>query len=194
MQTKDIIKEWAGNKDRLFTHKIYSSSKASYVVITDVMYKKEKNGRVTTLFEYEEIYTHALEWNGEETEFHRSFRQWSKARYFELAYKPTWQAHYAHESERKSERGIREAEAQAKRDELDGLMKDLSIGIRYSREFRRGHDFNHHHYEWEIKEYRKDGEDGVDGLIATLRDAKKFYELIASGAITLPDMEEQEVA
>ena len=57
-----------------------------------------------------------------------------------------------------------------------------------------GHDHNHHRYEWEIKEYRKDGEDGVDGLIATLRDAKKFYELLASGAITLPDTEVQEVA
>lgn len=34
----------------------------------------------------------------------------------------------------------------------------------------------------------------MDALIATLRDVKKFYELLASGAITLPDTEEQEVA
>jgi uncharacterized protein YxeA len=194
MQTKDIIKEWAGNKDRLFTYKQYKGNRSQYVVVTDVRYRKEKNGSVTTLFEYEEIYTHGLAWDGTETEFKRSFKQWTKARYLELAYCRSWESHYKQECERKSERGIREAEAQAKRDELDGLMKDLCIGVRYSREFRRGHDHNHHHYEWEIKAYRKDGEDGVDGLIATLRDAKKFYELIASGAITLPDTEVQEVA
>jgi hypothetical protein len=194
MQTKDIIKEWAGNKDRLFLHQQYKGTSAQYVVITDVRYRKEKNGSVTTLFEYEQIYTHGLTWDGTETEFNRSFKQWTKARYLELAGNYTWDSHYKNQCQIVKERDERETVAQAKRDELDGLMKDLSIGIRYSREFRRGHDYNHHHYEWEIKEYRKDGEDGVDGLIATLRDAKKFYELIASGAITLPDTEEQEVA
>jgi hypothetical protein len=194
MQTKDTIKEWAGNKDRLFSFRQYKDNRWQYVVLTDVRYRKEKNGSVTTLFEYEEIYTHGLTWDGTETEFKRSFKQWTKARYLEVAYCKTWESYYKQECERRKERDERETVAQDKRETLDSLMQELHIGFRYSKEFRRGHDFNHHHYEWELKEYRKDGEDGVDSLIATLRDAKKFYELLASGAITLPDTEEQEVA
>jgi hypothetical protein len=194
MQTKDIIKEWAGNKDRLFRYRQYESSRWSYVVITDVMYRKEKNGRVTTLFEYQQYYTHELLFNGEETEFSVSYKQWTKARYLELAHEKTWADHYRETSETRKAREESEGVAKAKRDTLDSLMQELHIGFRYSREFRRGHDHKSHHYEWELKQYRKDGEDGIDSLIATLRDAKKFYDLIASGAITLPDTEVQEVA
>jgi hypothetical protein len=194
MQTKDIIKEWAGNKDRLFQYRQYESSNWEYVVITDVRYRKEKNGRVTTLFEYEQIYTHGLTWDGTETEFNRSSKQWSKARYFELMYETTWDMYYKNRSEQTQERLSNEAVAQSKRDTIDTLMQELHIGFRHSKEFRRGHDWRTHHYQWELKEYRKDGEDGMDALIATLRDAKKFYDLIASGAITLPDTEEQEMA
>lgn len=193
MQTKDIIKEWAGNKDRLFRFRQYESSDWAYVVITDVRYRKEKNGRVTTLFEYQQYYTHGLQFNGEETEFSKSFGQWAKARYFELAYNKTWDEYYKEHSEDKKERLDKEAVAKSKRDTLDALMQELHIGFRYSHEFRRGYDYRTHHHQWELKEYRKDGEDGIDALIATLRDVRKFYDLLSKGAIVLPEAEEMEM-
>jgi len=84
-----------------------------------------------------------------------------------------------------------EEQAKSRREELDKALADCCVPVRWKQEYRFGSGNRIGHYEWVLSQTDKDG---MKILTRTLRDAKKFYDLIASGAITLPDTEVQEVA
>jgi hypothetical protein len=189
MQTKEIIDNWARDNSTLFWFKWYSTSEKKLCRIKSMDYKP-RNGKVTAFFTVEVLDLNGYQFNGEEQEPTETAYEWKSVtcRQLELCeIGKTWTAFYNKKSTWAKERNDREEQAQSKRDALNNALADCCVPVRWKFEY----NYRGGNYQWNLSETDKEG---MEILTRTLRDAKKFYDLIASGVIKLPDMEEQEVA
>lgn len=192
MQTKEIIDNWARNNSTLFWFKWYSNSEKKLCRIKSLEYKS-KDRKVVALFTIEVLELNGYQFNGEEQEPTKT-TEWKDitCRQLDLCdIGKTWNVFYDKKSAWALERREMAEQAQSKRDTLDKALADCCVPVRWKQEYRFGSGNRLGHYEWVLQATDKDG---MEILTRTLRDAKKFYDLLASGAITLPDTEEQEVA
>jgi len=191
MQTKEIIDTWARRNDTLFWFKWFSNSERQLCRVKSMQYKP-RNGKVVAFFTIEVLDLNGYQFNGEEQEPTRtSERDSVTCRQLELCHiGRTWNVFYEKKCQWAKERYDNEQQRERRRDELDKALADCCVPVRWKQQYNLDRRSGGH-YQWVLSATE---DNGMEVLTRTLRDAKKFYDLIASGAIVLPDMEEQEVA